>query len=107
MTKTKKPPRPSIFTKGYSPYGHYEGEAGSQEEWRAGFDEAWTHTSATEEIREETPWSILGIAPDCTVSEIKSAYRKLMLIHHPDQGGDPAMARKIMASYFLLMEKTK
>lgn len=31
----------------------------------------------------------LGIPADSTIAEVKSAYRKLALIHHPDLGGNP------------------
>ena len=32
---------------------------------------------------------ILGIAPSATSAEIKSAWRKVAVLHHPDKGGDP------------------
>jgi len=31
------------------------------------------------------PHEILGISPDATVNQIKKAYRKLALEHHPDR----------------------
>lgn len=34
------------------------------------------------------PYEILGIKPDATQAEIKSAYRKLIKQYHPDQYGD-------------------
>jgi curved DNA-binding protein CbpA len=34
-------------------------------------------------------YKILGISPDATEKEIKTAYRKLALIHHPDRQTDP------------------
>ena len=34
------------------------------------------------------PYEILGIKPDATDAEIKSAYRKLIKQYHPDQYGD-------------------
>ncbi len=36
-----------------------------------------------------TYYDDLGIKPDATKSEIKSAYRKLVLLHHPDRSKDP------------------
>jgi DnaJ-class molecular chaperone len=101
--------RKSVFAKDYvSPYGTFEGARGSREDWRTSFEQAWTGTA--EEARtfvaedDGTPWSILEISADSDLATIKSAYRNLMMIHHPDHGGDPAKARKIMAAYFVLME---
>lgn len=33
-------------------------------------------------------YKILGVSKDCSEVEIKKAYRKESLIHHPDKGGD-------------------
>ena len=107
MSAKVKNPRKSVFDKDYSsPYGTYQGDRGSREEWRASFEQAWTGTAteAREFLREETPWSILGVEADADLATIKSAYRRLMLVHHPDHGGDPAVARKIMAAYCAMTE---
>lgn len=97
-------PKRNIFTDP-SPYGTYEGARGNKDEWRAAFDEAWTYDKAKKVTKDESPWSILGISADSSKSDIKSAFRKLMMIHHPDKGGDESTARKIMAAYYLLMER--
>ncbi|MGL5351844.1 MAG: J domain-containing protein, partial [Clostridium sp.] len=34
------------------------------------------------------PYEILGVKPDATQAEIKSAYRALIKQYHPDQYGD-------------------
>jgi len=34
-------------------------------------------------------YDLLGVAQDAEESEIKKAYRKGALKHHPDKGGDP------------------
>jgi hypothetical protein len=39
--------------------------------------------------------TLLGISIDATEKEVKSAYRKLMLEHHPDKGGSPEFAIKL------------
>lgn len=45
-------------------------------------------------LAEQSPYQILGVSPDATPEEIKSAYRRLSSIHHPDRNpGDPEAAR--------------
>lgn len=45
------------------------------------------------------PYKILGVTPNSSDSEIKSAYRKLAKQHHPDHGGDGELFAKINAAY--------
>ena len=35
-----------------------------------------------------TWWTVLNVSPNASVDEIKQAYKKLSLTHHPDAGGD-------------------
>ncbi len=41
----------------------------------------------------------LGLKFDATQEEIKSAYRRLAGVHHPDRGGAPEVFRRIQAAY--------
>lgn len=41
----------------------------------------------------------LGLKFDATQDEIKSAYRRLAGVHHPDRGGSPEVFRRIQAAY--------
>jgi hypothetical protein len=50
---------------------------------------------------------ILGVPPEASPALIRRAYRKLMLTHHPDRGGDPAIAREIIDAYRLLREQNR
>jgi curved DNA-binding protein CbpA len=43
--------------------------------------------------------------PGASPADIRRAYRKLILIHHPDRGGDPAVAKKVINAYRLLREQ--
>ena len=52
-------------------------------------------------------YDTLGVAPDATIGEIKKAYRKLALIHHPDKGGDENTFKKITAAYEMLKDDEK
>ena len=44
-------------------------------------------------------WNVLNLIPPKTQKEIKTQYRKLILKHHPDKGGDPKEFIKITKSY--------
>jgi len=44
-------------------------------------------------------YDILGVRKGASASEIKKAYRKLVLIHHPDKGGNEEMFKKIQNAY--------
>lgn len=44
-------------------------------------------------------YKILGVAPNATEEEIKKAYRKLAMTHHPDRGGDEETFKKIKEAY--------
>ena len=53
------------------------------------------------------PYAILGVDRNASTDEIKQAYRKLILIWHPDKNPDPqatAMFQEIQAAYESLMK---
>mmetsp|Transcript_4851 Transcript_4851/g.30951 ORF Transcript_4851/g.30951 Transcript_4851/m.30951 type:complete len:188 (+) Transcript_4851:1833-2396(+) len=56
-------------------------------------------------VRCECHRQVLGVAPSATPSEIKDAYRKLVMIHHPDRGGDQETFLRIQKSYEALSGK--
>lgn len=45
------------------------------------------------------PWQVLGVSPDASKDDIKTAYRKLARDHHPDLGGDPNRFIEIQKAY--------
>ena len=47
------------------------------------------------EVDNEEFYKILGVEKDASASQLKKAYRKLAIKHHPDKGGDEAMFKKI------------
>lgn len=49
-------------------------------------------------------YELLGISPGATQDEIKSAYRKAALKHHPDKGGDENMFKKISKANDILSD---
>lgn len=46
-----------------------------------------------------SPYDILGVTPDINENELKSIYRKLILKHHPDKGGNSDEFNKINSAY--------
>lgn len=49
----------------------------------------------------------LGVAKDASDADIKKAYRKLALTHHPDKGGDPEMFKGLAEAYAVLSDAEK
>ena len=45
------------------------------------------------------PYQILKVHPSAKLEEIKKAYRKLVKIHHPDKGGDPAIMLEVNSAW--------
>jgi len=52
-------------------------------------------------------YKILGVSKSASSDEIKKAYRKLALEHHPDKGGDEAEFKKINEAYQVLSDPQK
>jgi len=52
-------------------------------------------------------YSTLGVSRDASQEEIKKAYRKLAMTHHPDKGGNPVEFQKINDAYEVLGDATK
>lgn len=52
-------------------------------------------------------YKILGVDRSANDSEIKKAYRKLAMKHHPDKGGDSEQFKKISEAYEVLSDPEK
>ncbi len=52
-------------------------------------------------------YDILGLSPNATQDEIRSAYKKAALKHHPDKGGDEDMFKKISKANNILSDPEK
>lgn len=52
-------------------------------------------------------YEILGVSRSASDAEIKKAYRKLALEHHPDRGGDQEKFKQINEAYQILSDPQK
>jgi len=52
-------------------------------------------------------YKTLGVAKNATPDQIKTAYRKLASVHHPDKGGDTAKFQEIQSAYETLSDPDK
>lgn len=52
-------------------------------------------------------YEVLGIEKNATQEEIKKAYRKLVMTHHPDKGGDEETFKEIAEANEVLSDETK
>ena len=52
-------------------------------------------------------YQILGVSRDADSQEIKKAFRKLAMKHHPDKGGDEAKFKEIQQAYEVLSDPDK
>lgn len=52
-------------------------------------------------------YSTLGVGQNASDDEIKKAYRKMAMKHHPDRGGDEAQFKKISEAYEVLSDPEK
>ena len=46
-----------------------------------------------------TPYEILGIPSSASDDEVRAAYRKLAMKHHPDRGGSPEAFQQVKDAY--------
>ena len=99
--------RPSIW-ENPAPYGTCD-RPGNPEQWRAAFDEALRSMGIGEAeaiIGEDDPFEVLGVARTASAEEIKRAFRKAILKHHPDKNPGDAGAhertQRILAAYTIL-----
>ena len=52
-------------------------------------------------------YDILNVSPNCSMDELKKAYKKLAFEHHPDKGGDANKFKEINNAYSILSDPEK
>jgi DnaJ-class molecular chaperone len=95
-----KPKKPSVFSKEYR-YPQYEGNYGSTDDWANAFRQRFSNTEIKEILKDESPWSILGLSPGASQDQIKQAFRRKAVETHPDRnpGIDRSIFQKVNAAY--------
>lgn len=58
-------------------------------------------------VKDTRFYDILEVSPNANDSEIKKAYRKLAMKHHPDKGGDPEKFKEISNAFETLSNPEK
>lgn len=53
----------------------------------------------------ENAYRLLGLTSSCSEDEVKSAYKKLAMIHHPDKGGNENNFKLLLEAKNILMKK--
>eukprot|EP00294_Goniomonas_avonlea_P011628 CAMPEP_0114548916 /NCGR_PEP_ID=MMETSP0114-20121206/5244_1 /TAXON_ID=31324 /ORGANISM="Goniomonas sp, Strain m" /LENGTH=201 /DNA_ID=CAMNT_0001733553 /DNA_START=51 /DNA_END=656 /DNA_ORIENTATION=- len=53
----------------------------------------------------KNPYKVLGVEKKASAKEIRKAYHKLAVQHHPDKGGDPEKFKEVAAAYELLADE--
>jgi len=59
------------------------------------------------EVDNSKYYELLGVEKTASEAEIKKAFRKAALQHHPDRGGDPEKFKEISKAYEVLADKQK
>src|SRR5580704_9240659 len=52
-------------------------------------------------------YEVLGVGKDASADEIKKAFRKAAIEHHPDRGGDEAKFKEVNEAYEVLSNTDK
>ena len=96
------------FLNGYKTYDTSKG-FGNAEKWKKAFHQRMTGDQARAILGEksQTPFEILGIAQDANKETIKKAFRKLIMLWHPDKNPGrekeaEERSKQIIAAYTLL-----
>jgi len=75
---------------------------GSADDWRGEFRERMGLDEAKRRVGTGSPREILGVGLSATWEEVRRAYRKQVLEHHPDRGGSEEAMKRVNAAFAIL-----
>lgn len=83
---------------------------GNHRHWRSSFQGRMSMDEAEIIIKKNDPYSVLGLKRDCTLDQLKKAYRKRAIECHPDKHPDEIekyteMMKLINAAYTILKDR--
>ena len=67
----------------------------------------FNHNSMNHKVDNDKFYNILEVDKKASSSEIKKAYRRLAVIHHPDKGGDENKFKEITKAFETLSDENK
>lgn len=82
------------------------GDGAAREEERARPGEG-TRSSGTDAMTREEAYSILGLEPGASDTDVRAAHRRLMKQFHPDRGGSSYLAAKVNQAKDMLLGKRR
>ena len=56
-------------------------------------------TQWLDRLDERDPYFVLGVPPSTPEDQVRARFKELALVTHPDQGGDEAAMRRLIAAY--------
>jgi DnaJ family protein A protein 2 len=65
------------------------------------------HAGARRDVDNSKFYEALGVSKDASASEIKKAFRRAAIQHHPDKGGDPEKFKELGKAYEVLSDPEK
>ena len=95
------------FMDGYKSYDTTNGY-GDSSQWKQAFNQRMGFDEAKTILSNDDPYSILGLAFNATLAQIKKAFREMAMKWHPDKnpGYDTTeKMQKIIAAYTFLTSK--
>jgi hypothetical protein len=98
--------RSNKFTSGYKTYDPEEEGFGNSSDWRRSYRERMGFEEAKKIVGKNSPEAILEITEKFyTFDFLRSQFRKMIMQHHPDKGGNEEKAKRIIAAYEILKHR--
>lgn len=109
MSKTKDKVKVKPFDRLMARYKRYDESQGrgSVDQWRKAFNTRMGYNEAQGIVKDQDPLAVLGLDSEPTEVELRALYGRLMLVHHPDRGGDAVKCKLIIAAYTIVLKRIK